>query len=145
MLRTAHLSDLSSLLMLIEEYYEFDGLDFEPETIGKTLETLLAHPEYGQVFLIYHKEAIVGYTILTYAFDLEFGGRQAFITDLFLRVDYRGLGLGTNTIESLKQFARERGLKSLELQVEMHNQAARVFYQKLGFQAHKRIPLSKML
>lgn len=144
-MHTAHPSDLPLLLLLIEEYYASDGLEFGRDTISAGLEQLLAHPEYGQAFLIYDEEAIVGYTILTYAFDLEFGGRQAFVTDLFLRAEYRGQGLGTKTMHNLERFARERGLKSLELQVEMHNQAARAFYQKLGFRTHNRIPLSKML
>ena len=93
MLRNAHPFDLSLLLVLIEEYYAFDGLEFDGEVIRKGLEQLLDHPEYGQAFLIESDGSVAGYAILTYAFDLEFGGRQAFITDLFLRAEYRGQGL----------------------------------------------------
>lgn len=145
MLRPARVTDLPVLLELIGEYYAFDGLEYDPVVVGRGLEQLLGHPEYGQAFLIETGGPVAGYCILTYAFDLEFGGRQGFLTDLYLRPGHRGRGLGRESLEGLERFARDQGLRSLELQVESHNPAAQHFYQKLGFRVHARVPMSKML
>jgi ribosomal protein S18 acetylase RimI-like enzyme len=86
---------------------------------------------------------LIGYFILTYGFDLEFGDRQATVTELFVRADCRGGGVGRAAIAYMEAQLRQRGICAYELQVERSNAAARAFYQRLGFEAHDRIPLSK--
>jgi ribosomal protein S18 acetylase RimI-like enzyme len=86
-----------------------------------------------------------GYVILTFGGDLEFGGRQATVTDLYIIDGYRRLGLGSKILHFVEETCKELGIKALELQVERKNVAAQTFYCKLGFERHDRIPLSKRL
>jgi ribosomal protein S18 acetylase RimI-like enzyme len=86
-----------------------------------------------------------GYVIITFGYDLEFGGRQGTVTDLFIVDRYRRRGLGCETIRFVEGACRELGLEALELQVERKNPGAQAFYRKLGFEPHDRIPLGKRL
>ena len=87
----------------------------------------------------------MGYTILIETFDLEFGGRAAFVTDLYLEPAYRRCGIGTEVMEQLERFCLARGMKTIELQAERKNRAALSFYRRLGFCRHDRVALSKRL
>ena len=37
----------------------------------------------------------VGYLVLTLGYSLEYGGRDAFIDEVYIRSSYRGRGIGT--------------------------------------------------
>jgi len=45
----------------------------------------------------------------------------------------------------IEEHLREQGILACELQVERENAEARVFYERLGFEAHDRVPLSKRI
>ncbi|WP_189090298.1 GNAT family N-acetyltransferase [Deinococcus ruber] len=149
-LRCATASDLTATLSLIGEYYAFDGIGFDRDSLEQGLRTLLSEPLLGRVYLIESGTiesgmVVAGYTILTFGFDLEFGGRQATMTDLYLRPAFRGAGLGRASMAALEAVCQELEIGALELQVERDNRAAQAFYGRLGFQAHDRIPMSKRL
>ncbi len=82
---------------------------------------------------------------MTFGFDLEFGGRQATITDLYLEPRYRGKGVGREVLRLVEDFCKKSGVRALELQVSADNSRATRFYQRFGFQAHDRVPMSKQL
>ena len=144
-LRVARLADTEILLGLIRTYYSHDDIPFNEATIRAGLDQLLLDQSLGRVWLIEHEGQDVGYVILTFAFDLEFGGREAFITDLYIAPNYCQKGLGRRTLEAIEGFCRELGLRTIELQVECNNPQAQSFYHKSGFQSHDRIPMSKDL
>jgi N-acetylglutamate synthase-like GNAT family acetyltransferase len=83
--------------------------------------------------------------LLTFGYDLEFNGRQATITELFIVPEYRSRRLGSKMIKLIEATCRRLNIGALELQVERDNVRAQSLYRKLGFRAHDRIPMSKML
>ena len=138
-------SDLERVLAFIKQYYEFDHIPFKASVIESGLKVLLAERSLGCAWIICANEIDVGYCVLTFGFDLEFGGRQATVTDLYIVEDYRRLGLGRRAMEFMEAFCRNVGLAAIELQVESNNGQAPNFYHALGFQAHNRVPRSKLL
>lgn len=138
-------ADLERVLGFVKKYYEFDGIRFVAREIATGLEALLRDSSLGCVWFIRIGREDVGYVIVTFGYDLEFGGRQGTVTELFIVDRYRRLGLGRKTLGFVEGACRELGLETLELQVERKNLAAQAFYRKLGFEPHDRIPLSKRL
>jgi diamine N-acetyltransferase len=141
----ADASHVDTLLGFIREYYTLDGIAYDAERLRHGLLDLFAHEAYGGAWLIRRAGADVGYFVLTFGFDLELGGRQATVTEVFVRADARGSGAGRVAFAFIEAYLRELGIAAYELQVERANTAARAFYQRLGFEAHDRIPLSKHL
>jgi len=75
----------------------------------------------------------VGYAVLTYNFDLEYGGVEGMLTDLYVEKRYRNQGIGSLALYEIEDFCRERGVETIELQVLQRNKDAEVFYRKAGF------------
>jgi GNAT superfamily N-acetyltransferase len=131
------------LFPLIAAYYAFDGIHFDEPALRRGLEVLFAEPALGGAWLVQIAGENVGYFVLTYSFDLEFGGRVATVTELYLREEARGQGVGRAVLAFVEDVLRGLSIGAYELQVERDNVRARGFYQRLGFEAHDRIPLSK--
>lgn len=85
----------------------------------------------------------VGYLVLAYNFDLEFGGLEGLVTDLFVEEKYRGRGLGERALELADDYCRSRGIGTIELQVEAENRAARAFYRRIGFAQLSRVVITR--
>jgi ribosomal protein S18 acetylase RimI-like enzyme len=143
--RTATIADLPALECLVGKYYAYDQIAHEAAEVHSGLAILLSDASPGQAWLVLDGLQPVGYVIFTYGFDIEFGGRLATITDLYLEPSYRGKGIGHKILEHIEEYCRMAGLRGLELQVERDNVEARGLYQKFGFQSVDRIPMSKRI
>jgi len=141
----ADVSDLDALLEFVRAYYDFDGIPYRSERIRIALDILLRDPSLGRVWIIRFGRKAVGHAILTFGYDLEFNGRQATITELFIAPAYRSRRMGSKMIKLIEETCRQLGIAALELQVERDNVRAQSLYRKLGFRTHDRIPMSKML
>ena len=144
-IRPATPPDTPALLASIQAYYAYDHIPYDEAAIRRGLLALAAHPEWGGAWLIWDGDAVAGHFLLTYGFDLEFGGRQATLTELHLHPAHRRRGLGLLAMGEIAHILCEQGIETLELQVEADNHEARAFYDGLGFQAYDRVPMSLRL
>jgi len=125
--------DFHSLLKLSTAYYRFDKIPYDLPSLRRGLETLLRNPSQGQAWLMETHHRAVGYALLTYNFDLEYGGIEGMLTDLYVDKRYRNRGVGSLALYELEDFCRERGIRTIELQVLHRNKAAEAFYRQAGF------------
>jgi len=109
------------------------------------LARLLADSSLGAVALLERGDLTVGYFVLTWGYDLEWDGRDAFLTELFLEPEARGQGLGRQALELAEAVAREHGGRALHLMVREDNHVARRLYAGCGYVSPPRIFLSKQL
>jgi GNAT superfamily N-acetyltransferase len=125
--------DHATLLKLVCAYYRFDKIPFDRRSLSKGLDTLLRNLSQGQAWLMENHKQAVGYALLTYNFDLEYGGVEGMLTDLYVEKRYRNKGIGSLALFEIEDFCRERGIRAIELQVQHRNRAAQTFYRKAGF------------
>lgn len=59
------------------------------------------------------------------------------VGDLYVRKAYRGGGLAGQLVERVAKEAEERGASELYLEVDVANDRAKAFYDKLGFDLHR--------
>jgi GNAT superfamily N-acetyltransferase len=144
-LKRANVKDVSVLMRFIRDYYTFDQIPFSEEKIRHGMTALLGSPRLGIAWLILRHKRPVGYIVVTFGFDLEFGGRQATITEFYIQPEHRKNGLGRMSLGYVEKFVRRRGAQALELQVTRGNSRAYAFYLRCGFHEHHRIPMSKRL
>jgi len=118
---------------LIAEFYGIDLKDPLAKKLYGCITELLNYPKYGSVFLIKHSGAIAGYLILSFGYTLEYGGRDAFIDEFYIKEDFRNKGIGRFTLDYIIKYAKTTGLKALHLEVkEKHSNASRL-YRRAGF------------
>lgn len=131
-LRALGVESLDSALSFVKAYFDHDGLAFNPD-VANGVRELLEDANLGTFWAICEGAAEVGYVVLTYAFDHEFGGRIGVATDFFLLEEGRGRGIGSEVLSLVERAAREKGLHAIELFVLDHNPRARLLYERLGY------------
>src|SRR4051812_38431167 len=118
-------SRIEELLAFVAKYYAFDGIPFDRDAMLRGARELLAHPWLGGAWLICNEGRFVGHFVIAFSVDLELGGRQATVTELYLDEDMRRRGLGTASLRFIEGMLRGMGIHALELQVEDDNSEAR--------------------
>jgi ribosomal protein S18 acetylase RimI-like enzyme len=131
--RCAGEADFDALSVLVGEFHAESGYAFDVARVREALRALLADPALGRVWLVYSAGSLAGYGALTLGWSLEWGGRDAFVDEIFLRPAFRGRGLGAATLARLEVGARELGVRALHLEVEHDNAPARRLYRRRGF------------
>lgn len=131
--RVAQASDIEILLPLVRDFYEYDQHHFDESVVRTALAEFLNEASLGQAWLILADGLTVGYMVLTLGYSLSYGGRDAFVDEIFVRESQRGRGIGRQAFAFMEAWGRDHGLKALHLEVERANSRARAVYQALGF------------
>ncbi len=131
-LRRATIADLEQVLARARALNAHEGIALTEAGLRASLGELLSTPAYGGVWLVQRAAATIGYAIVTYCFDLEFGGREGWLTELWIDDAHRGAGAGREVLELLDRALRAEGVRALHLQVRADNPALRL-YERAGF------------
>lgn len=124
-----------------------EGITWKPDTMIPALRQLLNEPATGLVLLARDPRsgAAAGYGIVTFGFDIEHSGRDAFITELFIESSYRGRGGGRQLLDALLSTLRARGINAVHLMVRPENTPARALYESREFRVVPRQLMTKRL
>ncbi|HAA11631.1 MAG TPA: GNAT family N-acetyltransferase [Cytophagales bacterium] len=137
--------DATEILGMMEAFYALDDYPFDRDMAEQNLNKLLVEEYLGRLWLVQVGNKVAGYLALTFGFSLEYGGRDAFIDEIYLKDEFRGKGVGTHLIKQVSEAAKALGVRALHLEVEVHNIAGNNLYRKAGFQSSGRSLLSKRL
>lgn len=140
----AQAGDLPALQTMMQAFYALDGLEYTSAVEGALTE-LLERPEAGQIWLVEQAGQGVGYAVATFWFSLEFRGLTAFLDEIYLIESVRHQGLGGEIIDAIADYCRQRGARSLRLEVEHENTRAQRAYAKAGFFTHARHLMTRWL
>ncbi len=143
--RVATITDIELLLQFMREFYEIDEYSFAENIARPTLEKFINDSTLGYLWLIEWEGKAIGYVAMTFSYSFEFHGRDAFVDELFLDANYRGQGIGNQTMQFIEERCREFGVHALHLEVERTNIAGQALYKKFGFQDHDRFLLTKWI
>ena len=132
------ITDISTITQMMRDFYAIDNYPMDVE-IAKTLfQEFISNEHLGKSWLIYSENEIVGYIILTFVFSFEYGGKIAFVDELFIKETARGKGFGKEAIQFIQQEVPKLSLKLLYLEVEPHNENAQKLYLAHDFELHNR-------
>ncbi|MBV8758348.1 MAG: GNAT family N-acetyltransferase [Deltaproteobacteria bacterium] len=152
-LRRATPADLPAIFPRTRALNAHEGIAVAPDALEAALRNLLAEPTHGGVWLIERADdgataardaTVVGYAIVTFGYDLEFAGRDAWLTELWVDEAARGSGAGTAALDQLDAELRPLGVRALHLQVRPENPALRL-YERAGFERSPRYVLTRKL
>ena len=143
--REATVEDAPWLLEMMREFYPAEGLLFEDERAARSLIELIRSPSLGRVWLIESGGQAAGYIVLAFSYSLEFGGRDAFIDELYVRPAFERRGLARATLAFVEREARSAGVHTLLLEVRTGNERARRLYERAGFGGRQNALLAKTL
>ena len=143
--RIAERADSETLLEFMREYYEFDHLPFDEPIARAALTKFVGAESLGRVWLISYEGEAIGYLVLTLGYSLEYGGRDAFLDEVYIRASHRGRGIGQSALAFVEDVCRSLGVRALHLEVERANTSAHGLYRKAGFVDHDRYLMTKRI
>jgi GNAT superfamily N-acetyltransferase len=141
--RPANPTDVEALLKLQVAYYADDGYPFVETEARACWERLLGQPDNGRAWVAEHDGRLVGYSVLTFGYSLEYRGRDAFVDELYVAPEWRGRGLGREALSIIDAACAAAGVRALHLEVERNKETARGLYRRWGFVEHDRVLMTK--
>ena len=130
--------DISTITQMMQDFYAIDNYPIDVEVAKNLFQEFISNEHLGKSWLIYSENEIVGYIILTYIFSFEYGGKIAFLDELFIKETARGKGIGKEAIQFIQREVPKLSLKLLYLEVEPHNENAQKLYLAHDFEFHNR-------
>ncbi len=104
-----------------------DGSD---EIYSEDIDNCVNDNPYLEGYIIENSEEIQGYAMIAKSFSTEFGKPCIWIEDLYIKEEYRGLGIGKMFFD----FIEKRYTDCIfRLEVEEENERAVKLYKKCGF------------
>ena len=146
-IRLARVSDLAELLAMMGAFNREDRVAWRRERVVPALRKLLGDRRLGRVIVSEARGGgeLRGYAVATFGYDLEYAGRDAFLTELFVRFEHRGAGHGRRLLQTVIEIMREGGASAIHLAVWPTNRTARRLYESSGFAPIPRLVLTRRL
>jgi ribosomal protein S18 acetylase RimI-like enzyme len=138
-------ADLPALLSLMQPFNEHEGIAWDRARTEQAVGPLLGASALGFVLVADRGDRLLGYVVVTFNYDLEWGGRDAFVTELWVEHELRHAGIGRALLRAAEDRARAQGVLALHLVVRPENEAARRLYAREGFEPVPRVMLTKVL
>ncbi|ESA38389.1 acetyltransferase [Leptolyngbya sp. Heron Island J] len=140
-LQRAVTDNLPQVLPLVQAYHLFENIQMTDESRNQAVGRLLSDSSLGGIWLIVVDTAISGYIALTFGYSIEFGGKDAFIDEFYIRPEFRGQGLGKHTLSQIQQEAKLLNIRALHLEVARLNTRAQKLYAQTNFQTRNKYML----
>ena len=132
-IRSAVPTDVPEILAMIRELAEYER---EPDAVEATAELLHASLFCDEPAAFVHMAerdgVIVGFALWFRNFSTWLGRHGVYLEDLYVRPEFRGLGIGKALLASLARVCEERGYGRLEWWVLDWNTPAWEFYESVG-------------
>ena len=122
----------------------YEWIEIADPVLEAALRRLLADRGLGGCWLIERGGGPIGHAVVTFGYDLEYGGRDAYLTELWIDPAERGRGAGTAVIALLEGELRALDVRALHLGVRPDNPAMRL-YARAGFEAQPRVFMTRRL
>ena len=117
----------------MDEFYAEAAYPLHHQRAAEAFTALLADEQLGQAWFIQAKSRNVGHIVVTFCFSMEYGGRIAFVDDLFVQRTFRRAGIGTAALREVRAFCAARGVRALFVEAATDNVAAQALYRRAGF------------
>lgn len=131
-LRETTEKDLSLILGFIKEIAEYEKLSHSVEATEESLKKYVFEKRRAEVLIVEKDEKPIGYVVYFYNFSTFTGTSGLYLEDVFIRSEYRGMGLGKEVFKLLGKIAREEGCKRMEWVCLNWNEPSKKFYKGLG-------------
>lgn len=133
-IRPAVREDVPLILGFIRELAEYEKLSDQVVADEKALESWIFDKQKAEVLFALADGKEAGFALFFHNFSTFLGRAGIYLEDLFVKPEYRGLGLGKALLRALAQTALERGCGRLEWSCLDWNTPSINFYLSLGAQ-----------
>ena len=126
--------DLPRLVELLGILFASEA-EFSPDAEKQraALQTILADPAKGRIFVAREGREVVARCSLIYTVSTAEGGKAALFEDLVVAPEHRKRGIGAALLKHVVAQARAEGVLRITLLTDMQNERAQTMYRRVGF------------
>ena len=131
-IRNITILDTDAVLEMMREFYSSPAVftSGSDEIFISDIENCINNSDYLEGYIIEKSDEIQGYAMIAKSFSTEFGKPCIWIEDLYVKEQYRGMGLGKMFLD----FITDKYTGCIfRLEVEKENEGAVGLYEKCGF------------
>ena len=124
--------DRPQILEMMRVFYASDAVftNGSEEIFNADIDNCISDNPYIEGYVFEGDGGVLGYAMLAKSFSTEFGKPCIWIEDIYVKEEYRGLGIGSRFFN----FIEEKYPHSLfRLEVEAENERALNVYRKCGY------------
>ena len=118
---------------MMAEFYSDSPYTLNPRRATEAFRSLLADERLGHVWIIQAGSKDVGYVVVTFCYDMTYGGLSAIVDDFFIRPAFRGAGLGKAAMAEIRSFCASNGIRAIQVETGRNNGPALAVYRRAGF------------
>ena len=124
--------DKSDVFKMMKVFYSSPAVlsNGSDEIFNADIDNCVGDSPYLEGYVFESKEKLIGYAMLAKSFSTEYGRPCIWIEDLYLKDDFRGMGVGGEFFEYIGKKYKD---VIFRLEVEEENQRAIHVYAKAGF------------
>ncbi|MGN0432764.1 MAG: GNAT family N-acetyltransferase [Lachnospiraceae bacterium] len=125
--------DKACVIEMMRVFYTSEAVwsNGSEEIFGNDIENCVNESPYLEGYIFEASGEVQGYAMVAKSFSTEFGKPCIWIEDLYIKDEYRGLGLGSRFLDYI---AKKYQDAILRLEVEKENERAVRVYEKNGFE-----------
>lgn len=112
------------------------------EIFDSDIDNCVGSCPYVEGYVFENEQEIQGYAMVAKSFSTEFGKPCIWIEDLYLKPEYRGVGIGSKFFEFIENKYPDTVLR---LEVEKDNKKAIKVYEKCGYEVLPYMEMKKQL
>jgi ribosomal protein S18 acetylase RimI-like enzyme len=132
-------ADIEAIISLIPRFSDFELPEWrKPEDItnktNKQMQEVLNNSSAEEeLFIAEENEKVIGFILLQTRKDFFTGESQGYISDIAVKKEYEGNGVGRLLLGKAEEWARGKGYQLIVLHTLIGNERAKRIYEKFGF------------
>ena len=122
-------------IQMASDFYSSDATVSQPDvdSFENTFKAIIKGRDGVDGYIISKKDEICGYAVASKSWYSEAGGKIVALEELYIKPEYRGMGIGTQYLKWAKAYYTGAGAKALRLEVSRNNDKAHDLYKTLGY------------
>ena len=143
-IRNMKSGDRQEVLKMMRTFYSSAAVfsNGSEEIFNTDIDNCICDNPYLEGYVFENGNTIQGYAMLAKSFSTEFGKPCIWIEDIFIKDEYRGLGLGSLFLKSIEAKYPDALFR---LEVEAENERAVNVYKKCGYDVLPYMEMKKQL
>lgn len=125
--------DKDSVMEMMRVFYRSPAVlsNGSDEIFARDIEACVSENPYLEGYIFEENGTVQGYGMAAKSFSTEYGRQCIWLEDIYIKSEYRGLGIGSRFIDYMTQKYPDALLR---LEVEEENERAVQVYRKNGFE-----------
>ena len=137
-------SDRADVMEMMRVFYNSPAVltNGSEEIFKADVDNCINDSPYLEGYVFEAGDEVIGYGMIAKSFSTEFGCPCIWIEDIYLKEDYRGLGVGSRFFSLIEE---KYPMHILRLEAEEENERAIAVYKKNGFDVMPYLEMKKIL